>query len=315
MDLDQAVTAAFASGHLAGILPSSVSETKVIKALIAASEEKIAQIDSQIRDLQCMRGRESGRLAWLKLGISPIRKLPDEMLTNIIRHARTTVQSSFWLSQVCKHWMELTHRIPALWTRQLPLRLLTVADPSPEHIAFIKAYVQRSNPLPLWFKSLGSSSSKTISPAVAEALLVGASRWEYLYVDHDHPSLLGALAKLRSEPLKMLESVDLRGGNKAQMSVSAFLRAPLLRKVALWVAHTEKFPSYLFPLLNQFPLIVKCVVFIGCAIAPNFLASMSVSLKLEIDLSSFNINDNSFLISVTMGYVRFEAFLVSISAA
>ncbi|KAK7065050.1 hypothetical protein R3P38DRAFT_65050 [Favolaschia claudopus] len=242
MDLDQAVTVALASGHLSGILPSSVSVTKVIKALIAASEERIAQIDSQIRDLQCMRDRESGLIAWLKLGISPIRKLPDEMLTNIIRHARTTVQSSFWLSQVCKHWRQLAHRTPALWTGQLPLRLLTVADPSPEHIAVIKAYVQRSNPLPLYYNlSNFFSSNKTISPAVAEGLLVGAARWVYLSVE-GYPSLLQALAKLPSEPLKMLGSVALRGGTKAQMLVSAFLCAPLLHRVALRVAHTDKFP-------------------------------------------------------------------------
>ncbi|KAK7040511.1 hypothetical protein R3P38DRAFT_2894851 [Favolaschia claudopus] len=242
MDLDQAVTAAFASGHLSGLLSSSVSVTKVIKALIAASEDKIAQIDSQIRDLRSKRARESGFIAQLKPALSWIHKLPDEMLTNIMRDACTTVQSAFWLSQVCPYWRELTHRIPALWTGQLPLQFLTVANPLPEHIAFIKEYVQRSNPLPLRFNHLGSSSNKTISPAVAEALLVGASRWVYVYVSRDHPSLLGALAKLRSEPLKMLESVDLRGGNKAQMSVSAFLRAPLLRKVTLWVAQTEKFP-------------------------------------------------------------------------
>ncbi|KAK7007927.1 hypothetical protein R3P38DRAFT_1623070 [Favolaschia claudopus] len=243
MDLDQAATAAFTStsGHLSGILPSSVSVTKVIKALIAASEEKIAQIDSQIRDLQCMRDRESGLIASLKLVISPIRKLADELLTNIIRHAGIT-QTVFPLSQVCKHWRQLAHRIPALWTGRLPLRLLTVSNPSPEHIAFIKAYVQRSNPLPLCFNPLGSSSNKTISPSVAEALVTGASRWVELDVGSDHSSLLEAPAKLRSEPLKMLESVKLRGCNKAQMSVSAFLRAPLLRKVTLCVAQTDKFP-------------------------------------------------------------------------
>ncbi|KAK7007911.1 hypothetical protein R3P38DRAFT_3026644 [Favolaschia claudopus] len=245
MDLDQAVTAALASGHLAGILPSSVSETKVIQALIAASEEKIAQIDSQIRDLQCMRGRESGRLAWLKLGISPIRKLPDEMLTNIIRHAHTDLQSSFWLSQVCWHWRELAHRTPALWTSQLPLRVLTVANPPHEYIAAIEAYVQRSNPLPISLDLRGAwdwKDAQFISPAVADALLVGASRWVCLAVNDYHVSVLQALVQLPRNALKMLERANLSGGHGVMQPIYAFLSSPLLRRVFLSVAHTVHFP-------------------------------------------------------------------------
>ncbi|KAK7065035.1 hypothetical protein R3P38DRAFT_3166050 [Favolaschia claudopus] len=79
MDLTSSTIAA--AGH------DSQSLEKLIKSLIAASEEKIARIDSQIQDLICMRNREYGLLATLKPVIAPIRKLSDELLMDIFHRA------------------------------------------------------------------------------------------------------------------------------------------------------------------------------------------------------------------------------------
>ncbi|KAK7007929.1 F-box domain-containing protein [Favolaschia claudopus] len=242
MDLDQAATAAFASGHLSGILPSSLSVARVVKALIAASEEKIAQIDSQIRDLQHMRAREYGLITSLKLVISPIRKLPDELLATIFDDAVCTLQSAVRLSHVCKHWRLLAHRTPALWTPPLPPRLLKRTSQSVQYIQITKAYLERSMPHPISLCLNCTSRDVKIPSALADVLLVGASRWVYLEVQ-DHPSVLQALAKLRPDALKMLRTVALRGDSVTETAaVTVFLCAPLLREVTLQVANTTKFP-------------------------------------------------------------------------
>ncbi|KAK7065039.1 F-box domain-containing protein [Favolaschia claudopus] len=242
MDLDQAATAAFASGHLSGILPSSLSVARVIKALIAALEEKIAQIDSQIRDLQYMRAREYGLITSLKLVISPIRKLPDELLANIFDDAVCTLQSAVRLSHVCKHWRLLAHRTPALWTPPLPPRLLKRTSQSAQYIQITKAYLERSMPHAISLCLDCTTRDVNISPALADVLLVGASRWAYLQVQ-GHPSVLQALANLRPDALKMLESVTLRGNSAIETgAVTVFLCAPLLREVTLQVANTTKIP-------------------------------------------------------------------------
>ncbi|KAK7040522.1 F-box domain-containing protein, partial [Favolaschia claudopus] len=204
------------SGNLPGVFGSQPLES-LIKSLIAASEENIARIDSQIRDLQCMRDREYGVVASLKLVLCPIRKLPDELLAMIMRlalendsrriDAATMVLSALRLSQVCKHWRQLAHRTPHLWTTQLPVQYKEPDGYSPDYIAATKVYLERA-----------------------------ASRWKSFH-NSGPPAILDALAKLAPNSLKLLEEVTL--WDVAPVT-SAFLCAPRLRKVNLHIyTHTS----------------------------------------------------------------------------
>ncbi|KAK7065066.1 hypothetical protein R3P38DRAFT_3250522 [Favolaschia claudopus] len=213
-----------------------------VKALIAAAEEKIALIDSQIRDLQCMRDREYGQIASLKLVIAPIRKLPNELLMEIFCRAVWCVQSALWLSQVCKHWRQLAHATPALWTQQPPLHLPKGRTHTPESIATVKTYLERSRPFPISLRLHCYSWDTEIPPALADVLLLGAPRWEHLDVWDCRP-VLQALAKLPGGTLNTLRTVALREHGRIEAPVaSVFLCAPLLREVTLWNADVRLFP-------------------------------------------------------------------------
>ncbi|KAJ7706713.1 hypothetical protein B0H17DRAFT_891754, partial [Mycena rosella] len=85
---------------------------------IAASEEKIARIESQIRDLLYQRDQERGLITTLKLVIAPIRKVPVELLVQIFHHAlgpRATLKQVLVLSHVCAFWRQVACKSPALW--------------------------------------------------------------------------------------------------------------------------------------------------------------------------------------------------------
>ncbi|KAK7007949.1 hypothetical protein R3P38DRAFT_3026760 [Favolaschia claudopus] len=226
-----------------GPLYGSNSFEKQVKALIAASEERIARIESQIRDLECMRDREYGVLATLRLNIVPIRKLPDELLTDIFRRAvgnpwryylADRVRSALRVSQVCKHWRKLTHRTPALWTTQLPIIFKQNKPHSAEYIAMTEVYQERSAPLPISFH-LNTGYNNEISPALADVLACAAPRWCNLSLT-GNPSMLYAIAKLRPDAFKYLERVSLRVAKAPPLlnSVgSAFVCASRLREVTL----------------------------------------------------------------------------------
>ncbi|KAK7048071.1 hypothetical protein R3P38DRAFT_2867227 [Favolaschia claudopus] len=207
-----------------------------VKCLIAASEEKIGRLEVQVRDLLCIRDRERGLVATLKLIIAPIRKLPAELLTEIFLYTGVTKRDVIRISHVCAYWRQLSHNTPALWRRALPAKV--AKSDSPEHVAAAKAWLDRSAPLtiPMTFAS-------TISPAVLDLLLSTAPRWETLDVN-DRPHVLTALAKLPSDALKQLRAVQIYGKRDGHLGItSAFLCAPLLRGVTLSIApFTEDFP-------------------------------------------------------------------------
>ncbi|KAK7064936.1 hypothetical protein R3P38DRAFT_2827116 [Favolaschia claudopus] len=213
-----------------------------IKARIAASKERIARIESQIRDLECTREREYGVLAALTLMMAPVRNLPDELLTNIFRCAigdsggAYRVRSVLDVSQVCKLWRKLTLRNPDLWTTQLPIESKTSADKlfSAEYVAITKEYQERSAPLPIAF-DLTRAHGKKIPPALADVLLSAAPRWHELSVAGHH-SMVQAIVALPPDTFRELLSAQLHMPlcePLDMLSSSAFVSAPRLREITL----------------------------------------------------------------------------------
>ncbi|KAJ7082969.1 hypothetical protein C8R44DRAFT_58137 [Mycena epipterygia] len=212
------------------------------KSLIAAAEENIARIDSQIKDLMCLRDRERGLITALRLVIAPIRKLPSELLVQIFLHSlssfRPSIKDVLKLCHVCALWKQLAYRTPGLWTIELPIN---ITKDSTDYIAARKVWLERSAPLPIPISvDLGAPGKKS-SPSLVDLLLSVAPRWRTLRLHH---RMLPALASLAPDSLRQLEAVELvrRRESGFHPAVSAFLDAPLLRDVTLNVKHTERFP-------------------------------------------------------------------------
>ncbi|KAK7065069.1 hypothetical protein R3P38DRAFT_2595464 [Favolaschia claudopus] len=207
---------------------------------VAASSPPDQQCGSKSSEAQCMRDREYAN----KLVISPIHKLPNELLMEIFCqcHPFWSLQTALWLSQVCRRWRQLAHATPALWTRQPPLQLRQGEAHTRESILTIKTYLERSRSFPISLRLRCSSWDTEIPPALADVLLLGAPRWRHLVL-WDCPPVLQALAKLPGGTLNTIQTVTLRGYGADEMpAASAFLCAPLLRKVTLDIEHIQKFP-------------------------------------------------------------------------
>ncbi|KAJ7166384.1 hypothetical protein C8R43DRAFT_1061225 [Mycena crocata] len=209
------------------------------KSLIRASEENVARIDSQIRDLVRLRERERGFITALKLVIAPIRKLPAELLVQIFLDAvnppyysRQVHKRVLVICQVCAHWRELACTTPQLWTWTLPNKNKKT---TPEvYIALAKIFLERSAPL-----SIPVSFNPDAAP-LEDAIFGVASRWKTLSWQNTGVS---RLRRLPMDTLQALEEVDFRIYNQDPTPpIKAFLGAPRLRKVALAVRHTVLFP-------------------------------------------------------------------------
>ncbi|KAJ7082988.1 hypothetical protein C8R44DRAFT_822699 [Mycena epipterygia] len=73
---------------------ATISSALLLGHLITAAEENIARIESQIKDLMCLRDRERGLITALRLVIAPIRKLSSELLVQIFLHSLSSFRPS-----------------------------------------------------------------------------------------------------------------------------------------------------------------------------------------------------------------------------
>ncbi|KAJ7082970.1 hypothetical protein C8R44DRAFT_992086 [Mycena epipterygia] len=215
------------------------------KSLIAAAEENIARIDSQIRDLMALRDRERGLITTLRLVIAPIRKLPSELLVQIFLHSlslfRPSIKDVLKLCHVCALWKRLAYRTPGLWTMELPIE---ITNDTPRYIAARKIWLERSAPLSIPISvGFGADYNKKTSPSLVNLLLSVAPRWRTLRL---YERMVSALVKLAPDSLRMLEAVELVYPDWRDeprfYPISAFLNASLLRDVTLNVKHTGSFP-------------------------------------------------------------------------
>ncbi|KAJ6618874.1 hypothetical protein B0H10DRAFT_2028332 [Mycena sp. CBHHK59/15] len=215
---------------------------KLIRNLIQESESnildidaKIARLNSQIRDLGCLRELEREKIASLRGAIAPIRKLPIELLTHIfllsvvekdIPDSRRNVHR---ICQVSPYWRQLAHSTPQLWTT--PLRLRPFTRPNEDYLASTQTWVDRSYPLPIPIHVSSVLSEDEILPLMG-VLLSAAKRWRTLNTAFES---VASFIHLPPDTFPSLEELVLRAQdeNSDRFDIPAFGNAPRLRSVTL----------------------------------------------------------------------------------
>ncbi|KAJ7726503.1 hypothetical protein B0H16DRAFT_1894741 [Mycena metata] len=221
-------------------LPSTPSFESHTKLLIEASEAKIARIESQIRDLECLRARERGIVARLRAAIAPVHKLPAELLAEIFRYKC----SSDWygpygspiyseakkvqaLTHVCVYWRQVAINTPRLWTNTLSIEL--EKTPTDAYAARLKEWVDRSAPLPIGVHLVCWPGAD--ATAVLKVLLTAFHRWSG--ASFELPSL-SLLSRVPPEALQHLQRLQLQSRQDTNSgSLSTFSRAHNLRGLSL----------------------------------------------------------------------------------
>jgi len=215
---------------------------------LAKAEAKVARIDAQIEDLVCERDRELNNVAILRSMLSPIRKMPTELLEEfffLAIHREKDEFSSlqrrmFILTQVCALWRTIVHATPRLWAEPLYLRPEKITK---KYVALTQLWLGRSYPLPLSvsLETWKLRDKDRISPLVNTLLSVSTCLKD-LTLDLPSLSLLEELPQSSLDLLETLSLSDSRSSRSPHEPVTAFLTASRLRSVTLNVNHITLFP-------------------------------------------------------------------------
>ncbi|KAJ7776764.1 hypothetical protein DFH07DRAFT_29645 [Mycena maculata] len=210
------------------------------KGLIKASEETIADIDSQMQNLARLRDRERGILAILCNAIVPANKLCAELLVEIFlflampRPGQSTLESTaasiaaiLTVSQVSAYWRKIATAAPRLWTNFFHLQLKT--RPTDAYLTALTWWLDRSSPLSIRVTVKSDLPPHDIAPLI-HTLLRGASRWSDLTLQIRS---LACLPATIPHSLDKLTEVRISVHYGSLEKRSTFLNALSLRKAAL----------------------------------------------------------------------------------
>ncbi|KAJ7682286.1 hypothetical protein DFH06DRAFT_1464056 [Mycena polygramma] len=220
-----------------------------IQGLIEAKRTKISTLATQIHNLTRLREAEISEMAVLQLMISPVGKLPTELLAHIFHLVVPPEEISEWdqdnfddiiegaltVSQVCRHWRRIAHGTPRLWVEGFRLSASQNTEIALEQTT---AWLERSCPLPItiFFRDVANDDVDLAKTGVLGALLSTPGRWGRIFWNLPHllplcdlpPGSLLSLEQLIIEDLDF--KIPLRGLD---------LSAPLLRRVKLCVRRND----------------------------------------------------------------------------
>jgi len=234
--------------RLRGDLPSSDTDVKHLLSMVESDalrcDAELERLSVQVLRLQNARQRIQQREAACVSLLAPIRKVPVDILTNILAQSSTTnelwqkkgvnrsglVPSTIILSGVCASWRKLTHSTPSLWAN-----FSIVSSPKIKNtghlLHLLKLYLKHSHQYPLSFRISCSNPPKSIHTHadVYTLLCQHAERWRAITLDTDNKSLQQESFLDIQGRLPLLEEIAiLNTGNSSNFE--PFSVCPSLRK-------------------------------------------------------------------------------------
>ncbi|KAJ7682285.1 hypothetical protein DFH06DRAFT_1160752 [Mycena polygramma] len=205
-------------------------------------------------------------MAVLQLMISPVGKLPIELLAHIFHlvvppeaiseededNTDWIIEGALTVSQVCRHWRRIAHGTPCLWVDGFRLSATQDPDLALDDLEQTTAWLERSHPLPItiYFPPDAANVYGVLSgTGVFGALLSTARRWRTIV--WDMPSLLplcdphqDLLSGWNDSPLKPEISRSRRGKLFCPPLFSAESESPSPKRTA---DKETCSPSFAFP--------------------------------------------------------------------
>ncbi|KAG5635484.1 hypothetical protein H0H81_011088 [Sphagnurus paluster] len=245
-------------------LPSE-SDISCLNAIVAAKAEIIEHLDHDIfrlqikmnhlmRDvniLQDKRNLQQDKLNFCKHILSPIRRLPPEILVRIFNYVtikdshspHRMISSPFCLAHVCASWRHAIIGCSSFWD-SLEMKIPSCRTPSGVFTSRLKSWFGRTNtsrPLSLALLIQGRPEDSEIIEEISQAISSYSHRFSELKINF-LLGLKGALDSFLSLPpggLTGLKAVTLRGAEAPPekideiIPVTVFGGAPLLQHVSL----------------------------------------------------------------------------------
>ncbi|KAJ7451752.1 hypothetical protein B0H11DRAFT_2201518 [Mycena galericulata] len=245
--------------------PSNIllNSNEFVKKQIEATKAKMLCIETQISGLARALQTERRTLARLWMMITPMGKLPTELLVEIFTHsvqstvitpgshsdhdpftgAHTPTRQALLLSQVCPYWRQIVNSTPKFWNAGvIDVHLAAKRESTAEkYIDGLETLLARSAPLPISVSftqdSAGIASSAealaldTATGLVFRAMSSTTHRWKSLKVDGFS---FKPLTSLSGGTFPTLESLDVKYNTYGQnIPLRVFYPAPRLQRLAL----------------------------------------------------------------------------------
>ncbi|EAU87160.2 hypothetical protein CC1G_05849 [Coprinopsis cinerea okayama7 len=253
-------------------------EAVAVRDYIQHSKASLSNLDTEIERLRAsLQALEFRRLtlqediAQHEASLSPLRRLPPEILSEIFLYAQgdatvswprvdTTGASDIpWkFGRVCSYWRTVFMSLPKLWSRiNIDLSTVRLASLEANHPVqaraheFLQACLHRSGTEPLWI-SLRYQPGGVGGPGRAQddrtaelassllAVLVGdAERWQDVALDLDNLFSYRSILAATRDRLPILHALSLSSsGNLAPaprpwQAIESFLNAPRLTRLTL----------------------------------------------------------------------------------
>ncbi|KAJ7117226.1 hypothetical protein C8R43DRAFT_1242173 [Mycena crocata] len=252
----------------AGYIPPQSEAESIQKDLISLQEE-YGRLDALIRDLSAQRDLVEEAMQWKQVLISPIRRLPDDIMQEIFlaclythrNAAMSAYEAPLLLCRVCSVWRVLALATPRLWA-SLHVHLGFLLQNNDRALAATQ-WVKRSAACPLSVSICGipadhfgvameeetSNGILVTDPAqrIVKALLRSSPRWRDVALS----DLAGPyLEQLRTVSMPLLETIRIKGGQPLAQWLDVFA-APSVRQVDLDLLVIKEDASILIPRLSH----------------------------------------------------------------
>ncbi|KAJ7780134.1 hypothetical protein DFH07DRAFT_793903 [Mycena maculata] len=194
-------------------------------------DDEISRLQDRLKQLEEERGALSAYRAQNHLILSPLRRIPAEILTEIFAwtlpsvvkpSAQSDIKASPWtLSHTSRRWRAISISIPCLWSQVS----INYAHDSVYSLDLVKTHVQRARTLKIHFCGNRRSDSRP-QVKIFTFLSEHSSRWQELDVELT-PNLLPLMVTLRGR-LPTLRRVAIQWNGIQTPPLSCFQTAPLL---------------------------------------------------------------------------------------
>ncbi|CAK5265301.1 unnamed protein product, partial [Mycena citricolor] len=231
-----------------------------VKSLIAAAEDNVRRLTTQIHELTLARDRENAILIRLRRLVTPIAKLPEEVLVQIFKLVFATprfhphddfmgrygfnstertmysdktaaMRKTLGLARVSTVWRHVVASNPSLWTDCIVS--VTMERTGESALEGLNRLLGRSAPYPVSLSLCCPKESALFHPPSVEILRSTAGRWRSVEMDFDS---LHHLAGFGTTQFHSLERLRIYRGsyNQKQEDTDLFLDSP-----RLWHANIE----------------------------------------------------------------------------
>ncbi|KAG5641715.1 hypothetical protein DXG03_004402 [Asterophora parasitica] len=264
-------------------------------------DERLARLHNEIDRLTLERSRIPHRIELFRATLSPMRKLPVELIQDIFIRCLPTdrnaimaaTEAPLLLGRVCSSWRSISRATPELWTS---LHVADVHAPLLQRLYgeqrwrqamrnVVKGWLERSGDRPLSISLVEKGQWKM---PLANTIMMFSKRWKKIDLTlADWPS--SAIARLSPRDVPNLESISLRdlaGKLSDHWTSAGIFHAPRLRRIHVYESHAQGTP--LHPRQLRWTQLTELHVYNSRGAPREFLEILRVARNLLDCVISFN---------------------------